>query len=252
MELKALQQQFYQAIFEPKNHQTFKQDYLNTATGLEIYRSSIIGNFCLALQAIYPVCVRVVGEAFFTATAKVYIQQFPAESPDLGQYGQTFPEFLSEFEPAAQLPYLPDLARLEWHWHCIFHGEPNPTLDYQALGKIPPENWGDLVFKLPQNSILLESIYPIHQIWQVNQPDYQGDETVDLNAGNSRIFLWRQEYEMRMELPSLAEWQLLQGFQTHDTLDSICETLATVDPEIDVGALLPLFVQRGWIVNFEV
>ncbi len=251
MELKQLQQDFYQAIFETETAQEFSQKHLNFPQGLEAYRGSILGNFTRTLQSIYPVCYRLVGQNFFEATAKVYIQRYPSHSPDLAEYGQAFSEFLSQFKPAAVLPYLPDLARLEWHWHCVFHGGKTKLLDYQALGKIPQDNWGEIIFSLPENSVLINSIYPIHRIWQVNQPDYQGDETVSLNEGGSHIFLWRPGAEMRMELPSLEEWQLLQAFQTKTKLETICENLAALESPVDVGALLPLFVQRGWIVDFS-
>lgn len=252
MELRRLQQQFYQAIFEKDKSEEFSQQYFNSSDGLGVYRNSIFGSLTRSLELIYPVCSRLVGEQFFTATARVYINQYPSVSPDLGEYGHAFSEFLSQFEPAAQLPYLPDLARLEWYWHRVFNGEPTPALDYQGLGKIPQEQWGDIIFELPKNSVLLKSIYPIHRIWQVNQPEYSGDETVHLDEGESYIFLWRDNYNMRIDLPTVAEWQLLQAFQTQNKLEIICEKLATAEPSIDVASLLPLFVQRGWIVNFSI
>jgi hypothetical protein len=252
MELRQLQQQFYQAVFEKDKSQEFSQQHFNSSDGLGVYRNSIFGGLTRSLELIYPVCHRVVGEQFFTATARVYIQHYPSASPDLGEYGQAFPEFLSQFEPVAQLPYLPDLARLEWHWHRVFNGEPTPTLDYQQLGKIPPAQWGEIIFEIPKNSILLKSIYPIHRIWQVNQPEYSGDETIHLDEGESYIFLWRDHYQMRIDLPTLTEWQLLQAFQEKNQLNIICEKLATVEPSINVATLLPLFVQRGWIVDFSV
>ncbi len=259
MELRELQQLFYDAAVDKDTDKTqvFSQQIkaardLTPSQGIGIYRGSIVGNFSRTLQSIYPVCYRVVGEQFFEATARVYIHRYPSQSPNLADYGKAFPEFLSQFEPAAQLPYLPDLARLEWHWHCVFHGEKTKPLDYQALGAIPQENWGDLIFHLPNNTVMFESIYPIHRIWQVNQPDHQGDEKVSLEEGESKIFLWRQNYQMRMDLPSSAEWQLLQEFQAKNKLETVCENLAAFEPPIDVAALLPLFVQRGWIVDFSV
>ncbi|MGB3535464.1 MAG: DNA-binding domain-containing protein [Microcoleaceae cyanobacterium] len=250
MELRQLQQDFYQAIFESDTTDALSQAYLNSSENFTVYRNSIVGTLTRTLESIYPVCYRLVGEQFFTATARVYIHRYPSVSPDLGKYGHAFAEFLSEFKPAAGLPYLPDLARLEWHWHCVFHGKITNTLDYQALGKIPQDQWGEIIFNLPQNSILLSSIYPIHRIWQVNQPDDQTDEQVNLNQAGSHIFLWRDNYDMRMDLPTLTEWQLLQAFQTKNQLEIICENLANLEPSVDVAALLPLFVQRGWIVNF--
>lgn len=259
MELRELQQLFYTAVFDKNYSKTQNlnqvveaaQD-LTSEDGIAIYRGSIFGTLNQTLQSIYPVCYRLVGQKFFEATAVVYLHRYPSQSPDLGEYGADFSYFLSNFEPAAQLPYLPDLARLEWHWHRVFNGEKATEFDSEALSQIPPEKWGEVVFNLPQNSVLLESVYPIHRIWQVNQLDYDGDESVSLDEGGSQIFLWRQGYEMRIDLPTPSEWQLLKAFKAQDKLETICENLAHQDPTIDVSSLLPIFVQRGWIVSFAI
>ncbi len=252
MELAALQKLFYQAIFDKegtsatelcKRITTAKK--LTTAEAIAIYRGSIIGKLSRSLRAIYPVCHRLVGEQFFEATAITYIHRFPSQSPDLGDYGEQFPEFLASFEPATSLAYLPDVARLEWHWHRIFNGEDSTPLDLTSLAEIDQDKWGNLVFQLPKASILLESPYPIHRIWQINQPDYEGDDQVSLDEGAIKIFMWRQGYDMRLDLPTDEEWQLLKAFSSGQKFERVCE-------KVDVSALLTPFVQRGWIAGFFV
>jgi hypothetical protein len=102
---------------------------------------------------------------------------------------------------------------------------------------------------------LWESPYPIHRIWQVNQPDYQGEEEVNLEEGGIKIFLWRQDYNIRMDFPTLQEWKLLQAFAQQQSLEAIARrhcTMANSQENIDLDSLLPLFVKRGWIVNFSI
>lgn len=257
MEATTLQQLFYKSLWE-KDPASIKElskhikgpGNLGSDRGLEIYRGSVIGQLIETLTSIYPVCSQLVGEEFFDAMAVTYAQKNPSISADLGDYGDRFPEFLESFPPVAQLPYLPDVARLEWHWRRVFNGKETPTLDFQALGEVPQEKWGELIFLLPENSVLLESTYPIHRIWEINQPEYVGDEVVNLAEGGVKIFLWRQDYDMRIDLPSDAEWELLKAFKERNKFEVICENLAAIEPSIDVGSLLPVFVQRGWIVSF--
>ena len=257
MEAITLQNLFLRAVWEKDTTSIEKlskhiqaPNNLTPAESLGIYRGNVVGNLTNTLTLIYPVCCQLVGEKFFKATALKFIDQFPCLSPDLGDYGEQFPDFLSNFEPVKHLPYLPDVARLEWYWHRIFCGENTKGLDFPALGKIPQERWGELIFYLPKNSVLLESVYPIHRIWQVNQSDYQGDEIVSLYEGGVKIFLWRQGYDMRIDLPNDSEWELLKVFQENYPFEIICEKLVDVEPQVDVGSLLPVFVQRGWIDDF--
>jgi len=257
MELNALQNLFYNALSEkhPPNTEELEQRIkaaknLTLAQGLAVYRGSVIGKLNQTLSSIYPVCYRLVGKNFFEATALTYISRFPSLSPDLGDYGEQFPDFLREFEPAAKLPYLPDVARLEWYWHRVFNGEDATGLDLPALSKVPEEKWGEIIFHLPKNSVLIESAYPIHRIWQVNQPEWKGEEQVSLEQGGIKIFLWRDGYEMRIDLPTEEEWELLKALLAKERFEKICEHLATEEPAIDVASLLPLLVQRGWIGGF--
>lgn len=255
MDVIALQNLFYQAIWERDAASLEKLSKkiaappnLTPVESLAIYRGNVIGTLTKTLISTYPVCGQLVGEEFFEAMAGKFISQYPCFSPNLGDYGEEFPDFLANFEPVANLPYLPDVARLEWHWGQVFIGENTKELDFQRLAKVPQENWGDLIFHLPKNGVLLESTYPIHRIWEVNQPDYRSNEIVSLDEGGIKIFLWRKGYDMRIDLPNEQEWALLKAFQGNDSFEVICENLGDV---VDVGSLLPLFVQRGWIADFE-
>jgi len=256
MEAIALQNLFYQAVWE-KDSASIEElskhikaaRNLTPAEGLAVYRGNVVGNLTQTLKSIYPVCSQLVGEKFFEATSAQFISQFPCFSPDLGDYGEQFPDFLTDFEPVANLPYLPDVARLEWFWHRVFIGEDTTGLDLQRLAEVPQERWGELIFYLPKNSVLLESAYPIHRIWQVNQADYQGDLTVSLAEGGVKIFLWRKGYDMHIDLPKAPEWKLLKAFQSNYPFEEVCEQL---DERVDVTSLLPVFVQRGWIDDFSV
>ncbi|MBC6475268.1 MAG: putative DNA-binding domain-containing protein [Hormoscilla sp. GM102CHS1] len=255
MDAIGLQNLFYRAVYERDSasieelskHIKAPQN-LTAEESLAVYRGNVIGNMSKTLISTYPVCCQLVGEKFFEATAVKYIDRFPCLSPDLGDYREQFPDFLANFEPVANLPYLPDVARLEWHWHRVFCGEDTRGLDFQRLGEVPQEKWGELIFYLPKNAVLFESAYPIHRIWQVNQSDYQGDEVVSLESGGIKIFLWRKGYDMRIDLPNEQEWELLKAFQGNYAFEVVCEKLASL---VDVGSLLPLFVQRGWIADFR-
>ena len=259
MEAIAIQNLFLRSVWERDNFSIEElskhikaSNNLTPQESLAIYRNNVVGNLSNTLTSIYPVCCQLVGEKFFNATALKFINQFPCLSPDLGDYGEEFPDFLANFEPVKDLPYLSDVALLEWYWHRVFCGENTTVLDFQALGEIPQEKWGELIFYLPKNSVLLKSVYPIHRIWEINQPDYQGDEIVSLDEGGVKIFLWRQGYDMRIDLPNDEEWELLTAFQGNYPFEIICEKLVDVEPQVDVGVLLPLFVQRGWITDFYI
>jgi putative DNA-binding protein len=86
---------------------------LAPADRLSIYRNTSRIALTNALRLNFPAVHRLVGEDFFEAAADAFITREPPHTAWLDLYGESFPEFLRSFEPAAALLYLPDVARLE-------------------------------------------------------------------------------------------------------------------------------------------
>lgn len=218
--------------------------------GIEAYRTSVNGKLRRSLEQIYPVCHRLVGEAFFQAMASAFLEHGVSNSPDLGDYGAAFPAFLGEFQPARSLPYLGDVAQLEWLWHRAFNAPDQPSLNLEALAAVPPEHWDRLVFRLPAGAALIASDYPIHRIWEVNTLAAAEHDVIDLDQGGVRILVWRDGHTTRLDLPSEPEWPLLQAFARGLPFGEVCRQGVEI-PGASIAALLPLWVQRGWLREFE-
>ncbi len=78
-----------------------------------VYRNNVMVSLIDALADTYPVTQALVGEEFFRAMAGVFARSRPPRSPVMAHYGEGFAGFIEDFQPAAGLPYLADVARLE-------------------------------------------------------------------------------------------------------------------------------------------
>ena len=101
---------------------------------LAIYRNTCSGTLIRALGLSYPAVRRVVGGDFFDATAERFIGRQPPVSAYLDGYGADFADFLAGFAPAAGVPYLADLARLEWAVSRALHAPDAEGLDPAPAG----------------------------------------------------------------------------------------------------------------------
>src|SRR3712207_2075587 len=81
--------------------------------GIAVHRNTVATALINAMAASYPTIEQLVGAEWFRACANVYVRAHLPRSPVLALYGETFPEFLSTFEPAAMLPYLAHVARID-------------------------------------------------------------------------------------------------------------------------------------------
>ena len=92
-----------------------------------VYRNTVAAGLIEALAGRFPVVERLVGEDFFRAMAHAYVTQEPPRSPLLFQYGGSFADFIAGFAPAAPLPYLRDMARLEYAQGLAYHAADRRT-----------------------------------------------------------------------------------------------------------------------------
>lgn len=254
--LRELQLDFAAAAFDNVNNgfdYSIRSDGLSSAQRIQIYRNNILLNLTGALKAVYPTICRLVGEGFFQYTAAQYMIHYPSHSGDLHQFGRFFSEFLSTFTPASRLPYLPDVARLEWSYHQVFHSARHASLDLEMLAKVPVERQEELRFQLHPAARLLESVFPILKIWQVNQENYSSDSVIDLAEGGVKLIIFRREENLDIEFHILSEgeFNLLSALAEEESFSTACERAITAQPALDIPAYFSHLVSQNVLVSFH-
>jgi uncharacterized protein (UPF0276 family) len=224
---------------------------LSIEESIAIYRDSMTETLLLALTDIYPVCQQLVGADFFRGMALRYIGQTPSRSPDVSDYGLLFPDFIAQFVPAQQLPYLADVARLEWAWWTTFHHPDDlpTTPDWAGLAKMTELEQSEVIFQLPTPYHLLTSLYPVQKIWQMHH-DNTWKNGIHLIEKRIYLFIWRDNLSVKIEPVTDLEWTLLTALRQQQDLATLCDTMTAYDATSNIAQLLPNFVQRGWIRNF--
>lgn len=227
---------------------------LSAARRLEVYRHNVLSNLRGALRDIFPVTHGIVGEAFFLHAADQFIRATPSPSGDLNQFGREWPAFLAHYPHAAELPYLADVARLEWAWHECFHAADVEPLDPRRLATVDPGEHAALVFRLHPAVRLLDSAYPILRIWQVNQPDFAGDMQIDWPRGGDTLLVRREPaggVEVVIQSLSAGGHRFLCELQQQRALESAAAAALDADSEFDLHAFLRDIVQSGVITDFS-
>ena len=189
---------------------------------VNIYRNNHRGSLQEALSACFPVVERLVGCECFTAVAGFYVQRHPLNHGSLHGYGAAMPEFLAGIPELSGLPYLADIARLEWARQQAYHAaEPDGA---------------SLVHPSVQ---LLEARFPIWTIWRVNQPDWTEEPAVDLNQGGESVAVYRDHGRVACLRLSEAAATVLRAL------------LAGNEVPESGNALLQRFAEEGLLVTPE-
>ncbi len=200
--------EFAAAVLDPARpppRGTIGPDGRSSVSRFAIYRNNVLAGLGEALKAAFPVVRRIVGDEFFAAMARTYASLDPPQSPVMLDYGAGFPAFIRTFEPAAQLPYLCDVALLERAWVESYHSAEAEPLAADAFATIDPHCAHALVLRLHPSVRIVRSSFPALTIWRTNVAD-TAPEFVDILCGGEDALVTRPaaEVEVRKLPPGAA------------------------------------------------
>jgi len=166
------QDDFVQSLWTPQDDMPSALGTLALQPGFAVYRNTVMKGCIDALQANFPAVLRLVGEEWFRAVAALYVRAQPPDDARLLQYGQYFPDFLHHFAPAAELPYLGGVARLDRFWTEAHAASDADTVAPSALAGLPPAQLGELVLNPhPAARWAWNADQPIYTLWRGNRDD---------------------------------------------------------------------------------
>ncbi|WPZ37210.1 DNA-binding domain-containing protein (plasmid) [Thalassobaculum sp. OXR-137] len=134
-------------------------------TRFAVHRNNVAAGLTEALAATFPATKDLVGDRFFRAAALEFLRAHPPRSPVLLFWGGAFPEWLSSFPPVANLPWLPDIARIEWARRLAYDAAEAKPLEIAALAPLPPDRLADLRLRLHPSLNVVRSRHPAVSIW---------------------------------------------------------------------------------------
>ncbi|WP_157266794.1 HvfC/BufC N-terminal domain-containing protein [Azohydromonas aeria] len=218
---------------------------LDAARRLQLHRNNLFESLTAALAAVYPVTLQLVGEAFFRAMARRFIPQFPSRSGNLHAFGAELPDFIRGFEPAAAVPYLPDMAALEWALHAVYHAAPQPALDLPALAALDAGRQAALTLQLQPCARLLASSFPVLPLWQAHQGGAAGGlDAIDWREG-ARLLVAQRALEVEFQRLGAGELAWLRALDAGEPLGAACGLALEAEAGFDLPAVLLRHLELG-------
>jgi hypothetical protein len=216
---------------------------------LAVYRGNVHANCAKALACAYPVIHKIVGDDFFDGMAREYARAIPSRSGDLNLYGGELGDFVASFPHARDLPYLPDVARMEWLVHRAHFAQDAPAFDPAPLASLHAERFADLRPRLSAACTLLESPWPLARIWTIHQVDYDGPFEIDLDAGPDRLLVYRAGWRARVLSLAPGDFSFLASAAHGETLGSALESGVAAERSFDPSTTLARWIDARVITG---
>lgn len=247
--LPELQEHFARALAGTAAPVPVRANGLSAAQRLQVYRNNMRSALTEALRAVYPVTERLVGEEFFAAAAAAYIKGNPSHSGNIQEYGGAFPRFLEGFAPAASLPYLGDVAALEWRRLQTALAPPHEPMDLDALAKVPRELQPELHFRHQPAARALCSRFPVLTIWEYCQ-DPAPREDLDIGLPGECVLFARPGLDVTMRRLTAGEYAFLRQLCSGHTFEEACLDALKAEPGFEVARRFAELVREEILTGF--
>lgn len=213
-----------------------------------VYRNTVMKGCIDALQANYPAVARLVGEEWFRAAAAVYVRDHLPQTPMLLEYGAGFADFLARFGPAAELPYLPAVARLDRFWTEAHAAADEPALDARALAGLDPESLASLRLRPHVAARWAWHDLPAYTIWSRNRNEAAlADDEPDIAWRPEGVLIVRPDDAVRWIGLDAAGCAFMDACAAGATLIEAAEAV----PAEEVSGLLASLLGAGAFKNGE-
>ncbi len=219
---------------------------------LGVYAQGYLARVEEALAEVYEAVRHVVGRSPFHELAQSYAQRYPSSDYNLSLVGRRLPEYLADCTLTRELPFLPDLARLEWLVAQAFHAFEQPPLEAARLAAWSLEDWEQAQVIFQSSVRCIASAWPILDIWQ-SRGKPVAEIRIELINRPQQVLVARQGVQVRCELLDAPQHALLQALLAGQPLGEACEVVAHAAGEeaLPLTEWFAQWVQEGMIVRCE-
>jgi len=223
-----------------------------------IYRNNVKVALIDALADCYPVVNALVGEDFFRAMAREFAHRNTPRSPIMAEYGGGLADFIESFAPASTLPYLSDVARLEWQRVLAWNAADAVALTAKDLTPLlsNPNRLIRTSWHFHPSFSMVESSFATVSLWLAHEHADSSQlraslACIDLLKAEAALVL-RQHLNVVVLKIQPAQAAFVAALQSGRTLGNAVEEALHLSAHFDIAEIFGLLVQSDALCDYHV
>ncbi|MCB9964802.1 MAG: putative DNA-binding domain-containing protein [Rhodospirillales bacterium] len=223
-------------------------DNIPVSERLRVYQDNILHGLSAKMSERLPVIAALGGDDFALCLLRQYICQSPPQSGCLADYGRTLPDFIAGYAPAAALPYLPDLVKLELEICAAEQAADDLPLSHSDLDMLQQNAESELVYLPLRTSVsLLSSPYQIYELRAYLLSSAQGTEvqpSIVPSTKDTYVLIYRPFLKAEYCTLSPEEYFLLHALKEGVCLNDALSKVLVATLDFDLASFLSANLNR--------
>lgn len=220
------------------------EDAIAGAAGLSVYRNTVAKGSADAIVANFPSVERVCGADWLSAAGALYALDHPPVRPSLVDYGQTFPDWLTRFPPAEDMPFLADLARLDMAWtraHLAVDARPLVAAAFEALDA---DAFAATAADLHPGAAVAGFADGLAGLWIALRAETP-PQALELDDAPSAVLILRPDLEVEIRPLTAGGFAFLDACRQGQPLALAAAAALAAEPGLDLAALFADLIAAG-------
>jgi hypothetical protein len=221
-----------------------------------VHRNNFVVSLIDTLAESFPVTQALVGPEFFRAMARERVLAAPPRNPVLTDYAIGFPDFIAQFPPAAAVPYLADVARIEALRIRAYHAAdatPVPDVAYRDLFQAP-ERLATTRAELHPAGGWFRSRHAAYSIWRAHQglQDMAEARLADIDVARIEdVLIVRPALDVIVAALPDGTVAWLDALHHGRSFAVAFGNAHVANADVDNGALFAVLMRYGLITTFD-
>ena len=199
-------------------------------TRLAVYAHMYHARLVEALESQFPHLARWLTAEPFADLVRGFVMDHPSRNPSLRELGRGFAPWLASRHPAAAA-----LAELEWARADVFDPFDESVASVDQIRAWPVDRFADLPLKRIEASRLVTVDFKVAALWDASSESSESSDAAAI-AERETLLVWRQDVAVYHRPVDSDERRALVCLEEGTTLGLLCEALATLGSEDEVGA----------------
>jgi hypothetical protein len=213
---------------------------------LSIHQRHFAASLIAVIRNRYPTLEWLVGSDFLNAAAQRFIHEHPPVRPCMAEYGGDFPHFLRTLPASQKMPWLPDVARLEWHLGFVSVAIDHPPVALQALAAFEHTDLAELGLQLQPGLAYFASAWPIDALMRLRLSG-EAPERLSFEPETVSLEIRGARGDFRMSRLSAGTFAFRHALAGGASLIGAIAAGETAEPNFDAGTALAATFGEGLV-----